>query len=134
MGRIEFKIVDGVFVFTNIPYGLKTKIQLCPYMMDILNNNEIHSATITPTKLIISYCQIAKPVVQKSQKSKNKKFTKVQKQSKQKTIKQSPGKPSLYGVKNLLKDTSTVVYLRKQLLHQSGNLQKRLKKNKIGKY
>ena len=92
LGRDNFKIEDGVFSFTVIPYGSKTSIKLCQYIIDMLKKYEIRSATITPTKLIITYCQTTDPDVQKPQKTVNKKFTKAQKRSKQKSVKKLPGK------------------------------------------
>ena len=56
-GSQAFNIVDDIFTFTVIPYKLKISIQLPPYMVEILNNHVVCSATLTPTKLSISYRQ-----------------------------------------------------------------------------
>ena len=57
LGSQSFDIVDDIFTFTVIPYKLKISIQLPPYMIEILNNHVVCSATLTPTKLSISYRQ-----------------------------------------------------------------------------
>ena len=57
LGSQSFDIVDDIFTFTVIPYKLKISIQLPQYMVEILNNHVVCSATLTPTKLSISYRQ-----------------------------------------------------------------------------
>ena len=57
LGSQSFDIVDEVFTFTVILYKLKISIKLPPYMVNILNNHIVCSATLIPTKLSISYRQ-----------------------------------------------------------------------------